>query len=304
VSALDELVRVGGARVREHEPLGPRTTYRVGGSARLFVQVATRQDLEELGPLIHASGLQILCIGNGSNLLVDDGEHELLAMHLEGELATLTWDDDGGCVIVEAGAGLDLPVAARRLAKDGVVGFEWAVGVPGTFGGAVAMNAGGHGNDLAGSIVAADVWREGTTTSWSKEQLTLGYRTSAIESGDVVISVRVLLSRGSASDADDRVREIVRWRREHQPGGANAGSVFRNPEGDFAARLIEAAGCKGLRVGSASVSEKHANFVQADQDGFARDVYDLINLVKERVAAHSGIELVMENRLVGFGESS
>jgi UDP-N-acetylmuramate dehydrogenase len=304
MTAITELVEIGGARVREHEPLGPRTTYRVGGSARLFVSVASASDLEELGPLMRATGLALLTIGNGSNLLVDDGEHELLAVHLDSELATITWYDDDDRVVVEAGAGLDLPVAARRLAKEGIVGFEWAVGVPGTFGGAVAMNAGGHGDDLAGSIESADVWRDGSTTTWTADQLALGYRTSAIGANEVVVSARLMLARGNANDADERVREIVRWRREHQPGGANAGSVFRNPDGDFAARLIEAAGCKGLRVGSASVSEKHANFVQADQHGLARDVYDLINLVKDRVVAYSGIELVTENRLIGFGASS
>lgn len=300
MSAIDELVALGGARVREHEPLGPRTTYRVGGSARLFVSVATASDLDELGPLMRATGLAILTLGNGSNLLIDDGEHELLALHLEGELAELTWRDDDGRVIVDAGAGLDLPIAARRLAKEGVVGFEWAVGVPGTFGGAVAMNAGGHGDDLAGSIESADVWREGRTTTWQKDRLELGYRTSAVAASDVVVSVRLVLARGDASDAEERVREIVRWRREHQPGGANAGSVFRNPPADFAARLVEAAGCKGMRWGSAYVSEKHANFIQAEPGGLARDVFNLINTIKDRVHDHAGVELILENRLIGF----
>ncbi len=300
MSAIDELVALGGARVREHEPLGPRTTYRVGGSARLFVSVATASDLDELGPLMRATGLAILTLGNGSNLLIDDGEHELLALHLEGELAELTWRDDDGRVIVDAGAGLDLPIAARRLAKEGVVGFEWAVGVPGTFGGAVAMNAGGHGDDLAGSIESADVWREGRTTTWQKDKLGLGYRTSALAASDVVVSVRLVLARGDASDAEERVREIVRWRREHQPGGANAGSVFRNPPADFAARLVEAAGCKGMSWGSAYVSEKHANFIQAEPGGLARDVFNLINAIKGRVHDHAGVELILENRLIGF----
>jgi UDP-N-acetylmuramate dehydrogenase len=303
VTAIDELVALGGSRVREHEPLGSRTTYRVGGSARLFVSVATASDLDELGPLMRATGLALLTLGNGSNLLIDDGEHELLALHLEGELAELTWRDSEGRVIVDAGAGLDLPIAARRLAKEGVVGFEWAVGVPGTFGGALAMNAGGHGDDLAGSIESADVWREGRTTTWLKDQLELGYRTSAIGASDVVVSVRLVLARGDANDADERLREIVRWRREHQPGGANAGSVFRNPPGDFAARLVEAAGCKAMRWGSAYVSEKHANFIQAEPDGLARDVFNLINAVQERVRDYAGVELIVENRLIGFEQS-
>ncbi len=304
MSALDELIAVGGARVREHEPLGARTTYRVGGRARLFVSLASPCDLDALGPLMRATGLDLLCVGNGSNLLVNEGEHDLLAVHLEGELANLAWHDDGERVVVEAGAGLDLPIAARRLAREGVIGFEWAVGVPGTFGGAVAMNAGGHGDDLAGSIERAEVWRDGATTTWPKEQLELGYRTSAVESGDIVVGVRLALQRGDATEAMARVREIVRWRREHQPGGPNAGSVFRNPPGDYAARLIEAAGGKGLRLRTAQVSEKHANFIQADPNGLARDVFDLMNLLKERVYTHAGVVLVAENRFIGFGASS
>ena len=115
-----------------------------------------------------------------------------------------------------------------------------------------------------------------------------------------MVSVRLVLARGDASDAEERVREIVRWRREHQPGGANAGSVFRNPPADFAARLVEAAGCKGMSWGSAYVSEKHANFIQAEPGGLARDVFNLINAIKGRVHDHAGVELILENRLIGF----
>jgi UDP-N-acetylmuramate dehydrogenase len=139
------------------------------------------------------------------------------------------------------------------------------------------------------------------TTTWTKDELQLGYRTSALGARDVVLGARFVLARGNASEAEERVSEIVRWRREHQPGGANAGSVFRNPPDDHAARLIEAAGCKGLRLGSAAVSEKHANFIQADPDGLAIDVYSLMNLVRTRVLEELGVELVSENRFVGFG---
>jgi UDP-N-acetylmuramate dehydrogenase len=117
----------------------------------------------------------------------------------------------------------------------------------------------------------------------------------------MVLSATLRLRRGDAEESQERVREIVRWRREHQPGGPNGGSVFTNPPGDHAARLIEAAGCKGLRHGSAQVSEKHANFIQADPEGSANDVYELMNIVKERVEASAGIVLVSEHRFVGFG---
>ncbi|HEY5267232.1 MAG TPA: UDP-N-acetylmuramate dehydrogenase [Acidimicrobiales bacterium] len=285
----------------EHAPIGPRTTYRVGGSARLLVTLSTLRDLDELGPLIRASELAVMTLGNGSNLLVEEGEHDVLIVHLTDELATLTWHDEGDVVVVNAGAGLDLPIAARRLVKEGVVGFEWAVGVPGTFGGAVAMNAGGHGSDIATSIDSATIWRDTDVTSWPKDQLALGYRTSALELGDVVLRATLHLRRGDVSDAETRLRDIVRWRREHQPGGANGGSVFRNPSNDHAARLIEAAGCKGLRHGSAVVSEKHANFIQVDAGGSARDVFALLTTVGARVLESSGTTLTSEHRFIGFG---
>jgi UDP-N-acetylmuramate dehydrogenase len=303
VSALDELLARGEGFVEIHAPFGSRTTYRVGGTARAFVSVATRRELDELSPLILETQLDLVAVGNGSNLLVEDGERDMLVVHFDRARATLSVDGEDE-VIVEASAGLDLPLMARRLAHQGVVGFEWAVGVPGTVGGAVAMNAGGHGDDIAGSIVDATIWRDGALSVWSKEHLDLGYRTSALGARDVVVNARFALSRGDAKESEERVREIVRWRREHQPGGQNAGSVFRNPDGDHAARLVEEAGCKGLRLGSAAVSDKHANFIQADAGGLAIDVYSLINMVKARVFEASGVELICENRFVGFGVSS
>lgn len=299
--AYDDLVALGGDRVQEHAPLGERTTYRVGGSVRFLVTLSSLGDLEELGPLMIDTGLGIVSVGNGSNLLVEDGEHDVLVVHLTGELATLSWRDERERVVVDAGAGHDMPIAARRLANDGVVGFEWAVGVPGTFGGGVAMNAGGHGANLADSLEHATVWRDGEIRTWTKEQLRLGYRTSALGVGDVVLAARLRLARGDAAEADARVRDVVRWRREHQPGGANGGSVFRNPPNDHAARLIEAAKCKGLRYASARVSEKHANFIQADAHGRSDDVFTLMSLVRDRVEEDSGVRLISEHRFIGFG---
>jgi UDP-N-acetylmuramate dehydrogenase len=303
VSALEELLVRGKGLVEIHAPFGSRTTYRVGGTAKAVVSVATADELDDLAPLILATELDLMALGNGSNLLVEDGERDVLVVHLDRSRATLRYDG-GDTVVVQASAGLDLPLMARRLAHQGIVGFEWAVGVPGTVGGAIAMNAGGHGDDIAGSLVDATIWRDGELRVWSKEQLALDYRTSALGARDVVVDARFSLSRGDAKESEDRVREIVRWRREHQPGGQNAGSVFRNPEGDHAARLIEEAGCKGLRLGSAAVSDKHANFIQADDGGLAIDVYSLINMVRARVLEASGVELICENRFVGFGVSS
>jgi UDP-N-acetylmuramate dehydrogenase len=263
--------------------------------------LSTQSDFDELGESIRATGLEVVVLGNGSNLLVEEGEHDILVLHLTDEYATLSWHDNESGVIVEAGAGLDLPIAARRLAREGIVGFEWAVGVPGTIGGAVAMNAGGHGSDIAASIRRATLWRDLEVSTWKKEELALGYRSSAVARGDVVLNASLLLQRGDPDESEIRLRDIVRWRREHQPGGANAGSVFRNPPNDHAARLIEESGCKGLRIGTASVSEKHANFIQAEAGGSANDVYALLNTVRERVEVHSGIVLTSEHRFIGFG---
>ncbi|MHB1906338.1 MAG: UDP-N-acetylmuramate dehydrogenase [Acidimicrobiales bacterium] len=298
--SIARLLEVGGARVVEHAPLGARTTYRVGGTARLLVTLARRDDLDELGPLLGEVGLDLVALGNGSNLLVADGEVEVCVVRLEGEFAELAWREDDAGVLVELGAGLDLPVAARRLARAGVTGFEWAVGVPGTVGGAVAMNAGGHGSDLAASLLAATLWRAGSSMRADAAALELGYRRSALAPGELVLDATLRLDRGDPATAEEEVRAVVRWRREHQPGGANAGSVFRNPPGDHAARLIEAAGLKGWRRGSARVSEKHANFIQADEGGLAGDVYGLIVEVRQRVLEATGVALVCENRFLGF----
>jgi UDP-N-acetylmuramate dehydrogenase len=296
--SLDALLALGAV---EHAPFGARTTYRVGGTVRVFFAPASLGDLDGLTPAWAECGLPLYVLGNGSNLLVAEGEHDVLGLHLRDGFSDLEWHDADGRVVVRAGAGLDLPVAARRLAAEGIVGFEWAVGVPGTFGGAVVMNAGGHGSDMAATVREVTTWSEGTTRHWVSDELAFAYRTSALGATDVVTSVTLHLTRGDAAAAKAQISEIVRWRREHQPGGANAGSVFRNPEGDHAGRLIEAAGCRGLRHGSAVVSEKHANFILVDTDGRADDVYQLLCTVRERVREQSGVRLQVEHRLLGFG---
>jgi UDP-N-acetylmuramate dehydrogenase len=301
--SITQLVQVGNGRVAEHAPFGERTTYRVGGTVRALATFARVQDLEELGTLITQSGLPLFVLGNGSNLLVADGEHEVLGLHLVEEFAQLSWRDDGDVVTVRAGAGLDLPVAARRLCAEGIVGFEWAVGVPGTFGGAAVMNAGGHGSDMAACVSEIETWHEGATRIWSLPELAFAYRSSALDAGHVVTTVTLHLARGDREAAKTDLSGIVRWRREHQPGGANAGSVFQNPEGGHAGQLIEAAGCKGLRVGSATVSEKHANFILVDANGRANDVYELLLLVQARVLESSGVHLRSEHRFLGFKDS-
>ncbi len=294
---------MSAVRVSSDVALGARTTYRVGGTVAHEV-VVDAASLDELAATLESLGTPSVAVGLGSNLLVGDGHHDLTVVRLAvaAEAADLSWRDGDAGVTVEAGAALGLPVVARRLAAEGIVNFEWAVGIPGSVGGAVAMNAGGHGSSMDAVVTAAQVWRAGTLAWMPPSELAFGYRTSAIEVGDVVVRVRLALARGDAETAKGRVREIVQWRRENQPGGANAGSVFQNPVGDHAGRLLDAAGCKGLRHGGARVSEKHANFILADPDGHARDILTLMREMRRRVADQFGVVLRTEHRLIGVGE--
>lgn len=300
MSAWDDFVAATGESLVRDAALGARTTYRVGGRAKALLTLRTTAEIDVWGPLLLATGTPWIVVGNGSNLLVSDGPHDVVAVVLEDQLATAHWTDDGDGVRVEAGGGFDLPVLARQLSADGVVGFEWAVGVPGTIGGAAVMNAGGHGADMAANVESVTTWNGGWRT-WSARDCDFRYRSSALQNL-MVTSVTLRLARGDAEQSKARLSEIVRWRRDNQPGGANAGSVFRNPEGTSAGALIDAAGLKGLRVGTASVSTKHANFIIADPEGRADDVWALINEVRQRVATASGVTLKLEHHTLGFEE--
>lgn len=293
--ALDaDLVGLIAAEV----PLGPLTTYRVGGAARRFVTVETDADLARVSLAVGRSGVPALVVGKGSNLLVADAGFEGLAVQLG---AGFTGIEVTGRTVRCGGAAL-LPVVARKTAAAGLAGFEWAVGVPGSIGGAVRMNAGGHGSDMAASLRRVRVvdLAGGEDGVVALDALQLAYRSSAVRPQQVVVWVELELTPGNQAESEAEISEIVRWRRSNQPGGQNAGSVFTNPPGDSAGRLIEAAECKGLRVGSAQVSPKHANFIQADEGGRAGDVWSLMGEVARRVQAHSGVTLHVETRLVGF----
>jgi UDP-N-acetylmuramate dehydrogenase len=203
---------------------------------------------------------------------------------------------------VRAGARAKLPVVARQTAAAGLTGFEWAAGVPGSIGGAVRMNAGVPDADMTDSLhqVRLVDLVAGTDRVVAAPDLELGYRRSAVEASQVVVWAELELRPGPVAEAKAAIKEKTQWRRDHQPGGRNAGSVFTNPEGDSAGRLIEAAGCKGLRVGSAEVSPKHANFIQTDEGGSAADVWALMAEVRQRVWADAGIDLHPETHLVGL----
>jgi UDP-N-acetylmuramate dehydrogenase len=303
--SVAEILAAAGAHGAADAPLGALTTYRTAGRAAAFVDVDSRATLARIAPALADGEVDVVVVGNGSNLLVSDEGFNGVALRLSGEFASLEWTDSDGVVLVRAGAALDLPIVARRLADGAVAGFEWAVGVPGTIGGAAVMNAGGHGSDMAAcvSAVVAFSLEHATERRWSLPELDYGYRTSALGARDVVLEAVLSLRHGDAESSRAQLREIVRWRREHQPGGANAGSVFANPPGDSAGALIDRAGLKGLRVGGAHVSAKHANFFQLDDGGTASDVAGLIAEVRRRVLESSDVALQCEVRFVGFEEA-
>lgn len=291
-----------GERAQRDVPIGPLTTYRVGGRAALFVELDDEGTVDVVRTAVSETGVAVLVVGKGSNLLVADRGFRGLAVTLGRGFTTIELLDDHR---VRAGAAVSLPVLARRTAAAALTGFEWAVGVPGSVGGAVRMNAGGHGSDMSRSLVSyrfADLHGSDDGDA-PATTLAYGYRHSSLASHQIVLSAELALAPGNREASEATLAEIVRWRREHQPGGQNAGSIFTNPPGDSAGRLIEAAGLKGHRRGSAYVSPKHANFFQADEGGSADDVRGLIEEVRQRVHARTGVDLVPELRMVGFADA-
>ncbi|MDP2290907.1 MAG: UDP-N-acetylmuramate dehydrogenase [Actinomycetota bacterium] len=282
------------------EPLAPHTTYKVGGSAAIFASPRTDDELRRVAEVVRDTGLPVLVVGRGSNLLVADDGFPGIAVSLAAMAEWIRVDD----LIVEAGAAVALPVLARRTVAAGLAGFEWAVGVPGSIGGAVRMNAGGHGSDMAAVLIGAHVLdlRTGHSGWVPVEGLGLHFRGSALADHQVVLDARLQLSVGDIATGESALTEIVRWRREHQPGGQNAGSVFVNPiPGELpAAVLIDQLHLRGFRVGGAFVSEKHANFIQATEGATAADVRAVMEHVRATVLRHTGVSLRSEVRLIGF----
>ena len=300
---LDEIrAKIADENISTGVPLSRFSTYRVGGPAALLIKVEDTSVFSLLVKALKKFHLPILLIGNGSNLLISDDGFEGAVLKLGESFETIEIEGE----VVKAGAAVKLPVLARETVKFGLSGFEWAVGVPGTVGGAVRMNAGGHGSDIASSLLEVTTINllTGVLSNVPAKALDFSYRYSCIKNTDFVLDAKFELIQGDKDESKRFLNEIVRWRRDNQPGGQNSGSVFTNPEGDSAGRLIEAAGLKGTRIGSAHISEKHANFIQVDEDGSAEDVRKLMSLVVEKVEDFHSITLTPETVLVGFDSDS
>jgi UDP-N-acetylmuramate dehydrogenase len=301
----DALSRVTRGSLERSHPLSPFTTYRLGGPAEIYAEPADLGDLlaiaEALRSVDERAEIPVLVLGRGSNMVISDSGWPGLALRLGQPFAALEPVDDDPAGL-DAGAGKPLPLVANWAARRALAGMEWAVGVPGSIGGAVRMNAGAHDSDLAASLVWAKVLHldRGTVEDRTRDQLELSYRHSNLTDREIVVSARLHLSPEPREDIRARMDSFRRHRAATQPGALqNAGSTFKNPEGDSAGRLVEAAGLKGRRVGGASVSELHANFFMAEDTATAQDVFDLIHDVRRKVNDAFGVELTPEVRFVG-----
>jgi len=311
--AIEHAFGLFNSRAKRNVDLSQFTTYKVGGTAALHMTVSSIDDLYLVSAVLAEVELPILVIGRGSNLLISDSGFKGLAITMSGLADYVDLpnrDEDPGVEpIALFGGSVALPVAARQSVARGLTGFEWGVGVPGSVGGAVRMNAGGHGSDMASSLTSVRMFhlRKGREAHVNAVDLGLRFRGSALDDHHVVLSATVDLEWSNSPEASEaELQEVVRWRRENQPGRQNAGSVFVNPEPGkvSAGAVIDELGMRGLRVGSAEVSEKHANFIQADVGGSAQDVVALMAEVRRRVRDERGYVLRSEIRLVGFEDET
>src|SRR5262245_25268402 len=285
--------------IKEDEPLASRTSFGIGGSAEYFIELARPDSIERAVNGCCERGIPYLLLGAGTNLLVADRGVEGLVVRVVNR------EHEVEGTRVRAGAGLKMMRLARIVADADLRGFEFAIGVPGTVGGAVYQNAGCWGKELRDVLVEAEgyVPRKGAQ-KWSPADLKLGYRTSAIRDGELkgalVVSATVQLRRGDGEEAKQLMAKLTRERNETQPiKTKNCGSVFKNPQGDSAGRLVQAAGLKGAREGAAVVSTLHGNFIVNEGGAKATDVRRLIERVMAEVKRRFGAQLEPEVEMVG-----
>lgn len=287
------------AQVLEHEPMARHTTMRVGGPAEILFSPASEGELLFAVREAKRAGAPFRIIGNGSNLLVLDGGLPGLTIRLGEAFSKISVD--GNRIRAQAGALLSRVAAAARDAS--LTGLEFASGIPGSAGGGMAMNAGAYGGQLSDVFEGCRALdpETGIISALSPAEMALGYRESAaLSRGLIVTEAAFRLTAGDRSAIQAKMDDLSARRREKQPLNLpSAGSTFKRPEGYFAGALIEQAGLKGLRVGGACVSEKHAGFVVNDRGATAQDVLDLIRLVQARVLEHSGVRLETEVRILG-----
>ncbi len=302
---IDELQAIAPAKT--DEPLSRHTTFGIGGPADAFVTVRNAQELARAVLIAREFAAPIFILGAGSNVLVGDNGVRGVVIDNQAKAVTVTPDEgSGGGARVVAESGVSFAALARQMAREGWAGIEWAAGIPGTLGGAVVYNAGAYDGCLADVLVSATLLNGGNATkTLANAELEFSYRNSIVTRGQcagcVVLSVELALTRGDATALVAKVGEYDRMRLAAQPRGRNSGSTFKNPQGEHAWRLIDAAGLRGHRIGDARISEKHCNFIENLGDARAADVAALMREAQRRVRERFGIELENEVELVGEG---
>ena len=299
--ALASLMR--DSRVRYGVPLRELTTLRIGGAAAVVVDLESEADLNLLFEWSRVNGWPYFLLGKGSNLLADDGGYRGVVVRLGRGLSRL--EADPGAATVKAGAGMANAAFVSGCRALGLGGMEFLVAIPGTIGGAIAMNAGAHDGETAQFLRSVRFYEaSGAIHELPATAFKFAYRSSTLrgQQGRVVLSGEFSLRPMSQEDIRQREARFQAYRRETQPRDfPNCGSIFKNPPGEFAARLIEAAGLKGRQLGGAQVSEKHANFIVNRGDATGSEVLDLIDLIRKIVYQENGIRLELEMQVMGTG---
>ncbi|MFN2136963.1 MAG: UDP-N-acetylmuramate dehydrogenase [Candidatus Promineifilaceae bacterium] len=294
-----------GEHLKLNEPLARYTSARAGGAAEMFLVANSVSELRRAVELAYAQRIPYFVLGGGSNILVaDTGISGLVILN---RARNVGFRHNGVHVVCSVESGMNLSSLARQCIAKGLEGLEWAIGIPGSVGGAVFGNAGAHGGDMSDVVLDATVWEPGNGVRvYSNEELQYEYRSSALKRDQqkartrrVILSAELLLSPESTEVLSARADAFTAHRKQTQPGGASMGSMFKNPENYYAGYLIEAAGLKGLRVGNALISEKHANFFVCDGEASAEDVRELIAEAWSAVRRQFYVEMELEVELVG-----
>jgi UDP-N-acetylmuramate dehydrogenase len=294
---LTHLLAAAVSRLKRDEPLKDHTTFRIGGPARFFAEVQDTGELSRLKNLAAIEKIPFCLLGWGSNVLVSDDGFPGIVARLTGRFAEFRFERD----VLEAGAGVPLPLLVNAARDGDLSGFECLAGIPGTLGGALVGNAGTMLGSVADTLVFADVLSDlGQIVRLEKKNIEFSYRHSGL-AGRTVLGATFHLKKSQKNGIVSAINELMKRRSSSQPHGAwSAGSVFKNPPGDSAGKLIEACGLKGVAHGGAQISEKHANFIINTGSATAADVRALIALAQEKVKEQFSVDLELEIKLIGW----
>ncbi len=296
--SVDNIRNVFQGKISLNHSLAPYTSMKVGGPADYFLEPKDKVDLIAVVRFFHQNSFPYMMIGRGSNMIIHDDGIRGAVVSLESGLTRVALEDE----LVMAESGARLTKLVDFCIQNGLGGLEWAAGIPASVGGAIVMNAGAHGSEIKDSLADADVLRSGSVVRVRKEDAGFAYRTSSFTK-DVVLSGRFRLTRADKEEILKRKSDLIARRNATQPLNLpNSGSMFKNPPGTFAAKLIEQAGLKGKRIGGVQISEKHSNFMVNLGEARADDVVRLIDLARRTVYQNAGILLELEVKLVGFPE--